>query len=96
MEILLLLGGVSWLGLSIAVGIGASRLGRSAVLWCIVALIFSPLVAAALVVAGGRPSEWDRLPCPECAEAILPTARRCPYCHSKLDEEWTMVARLGR
>jgi len=23
-----------------------------------------------------------RVPCPECAEAILPAARRCPFCHS--------------
>jgi len=23
-----------------------------------------------------------RVACPECAEAILPTARRCPYCRS--------------
>ena len=23
-----------------------------------------------------------RVPCPECAEAILPEARRCPYCRS--------------
>ena len=23
-----------------------------------------------------------RVPCPECAEAILPAARRCPYCRS--------------
>lgn len=25
-----------------------------------------------------------RVPCPECAEAILPEARRCPYCRSAL------------
>ena len=23
-----------------------------------------------------------RVPCPECAEAILPEARRCPFCRS--------------
>jgi len=23
-----------------------------------------------------------RVPCPECTEAILPTARRCPFCRS--------------
>jgi hypothetical protein len=23
-----------------------------------------------------------RVPCPECAEAILPQARKCPYCRS--------------
>ena len=24
----------------------------------------------------------SRVPCPECAEAILPQARKCPYCRS--------------
>jgi hypothetical protein len=28
------------------------------------------------VLPGGR------VPCPECAEAVLPVARRCPYCRS--------------
>jgi hypothetical protein len=23
-----------------------------------------------------------RVPCPECAEAVLPQARKCPYCRS--------------
>lgn len=23
-----------------------------------------------------------RVPCPECAEAVLPQARRCPFCRS--------------
>ena len=25
-----------------------------------------------------------RVPCPECAEAILPQARRCPFCRSAI------------
>src|SRR5260221_10709628 len=25
-----------------------------------------------------------RVPCPECAEAVLPAARRCPYCPSPI------------
>jgi hypothetical protein len=29
-----------------------------------------------------------RIPCPECAEAILPNARKCPYCRS------TVVGRI--
>jgi len=27
-----------------------------------------------------------RVACPECAEAILPQARRCPYCRSVVAE----------
>jgi hypothetical protein len=26
-----------------------------------------------------------RVPCPECAEAILPQARKCPYCRSRVE-----------
>jgi hypothetical protein len=25
-----------------------------------------------------------RVPCPQCAEAIQPAARRCPYCRSRV------------
>ncbi|MEP6620903.1 MAG: hypothetical protein ABJE47_16380 [bacterium] len=28
-----------------------------------------------------------RIPCPECAEAILPEARRCPYCRSAVTSQ---------
>jgi hypothetical protein len=36
-----------------------------------------------LLREGGPPSlPGERVPCPECAEAILPQARRCPYCRS--------------
>ena len=30
-----------------------------------------------------------RLPCPLCAEAILPTAKVCPHCRNELPTDWT-------
>ncbi len=30
-----------------------------------------------------RKSE-GRVPCPECSEMILPTAKRCPFCRSEI------------
>ncbi len=38
----------------------------------------------------GPPTEWnsERLPCPLCAEAILPAAKVCPYCRSELPVDW--------
>ena len=27
----------------------------------------------------------DRIPCPHCAELILPTAKKCPFCKSDLN-----------
>lgn len=36
-----------------------------------------------LLASGNAPVLPDgRVPCPECAEAILPAARRCPFCRS--------------
>ena len=31
-----------------------------------------------------RPSQPDRVPCPHCAELILPAAKKCPFCRSDL------------
>ena len=30
----------------------------------------------------GKQLPEGRIPCPECAEAILPEAKRCPFCRS--------------
>ena len=30
----------------------------------------------------------SRLPCPKCAEAILPAAKVCPHCRSELPVDW--------
>jgi hypothetical protein len=37
----------------------------------------------AQIAAGALPP--GRVPCPECAEAILPLARRCPFCRSVIE-----------
>ena len=40
-----------------------------------------------LMQGSGSVSQLDgRIPCPECAEAILPQARRCPFCRSVVSE----------
>ncbi|GAB5386981.1 MAG: hypothetical protein Alis3KO_41040 [Aliiglaciecola sp.] len=28
--------------------------------------------------------DQNRIPCPHCAELILPAAKKCKYCHSEL------------
>jgi hypothetical protein len=45
---------VVWLGLSVAVGILASRYGRYGFWWTVISLLLSPLVGVALVLALGR------------------------------------------
>ncbi len=33
---------------------------------------------------GLNKSQVERVPCPHCAENILPAARKCPFCRSEL------------
>jgi hypothetical protein len=84
-----------WLAFSLAVAIYARRKNRSATGWWFFAVIVSPLVAALFLAAAGDQRDATRLPCPECAETVLPAARRCPYCHAALAEGWSEIARLG-
>jgi hypothetical protein len=84
-----------WLSFSLAVAIYARRKSRSAAGWWLLAVLVSPLVAALFLAAAGDRRDLTRLPCPECAEDVLPEARRCPYCHNALAEGWAEIARLG-
>lgn len=38
------------------------------------------------LLAAGQPIGLPdgRVPCPECAETVLPQARRCPYCRASI------------
>ena len=40
-------------------------------------------------LGAGQPLTAGRVPCPECAEAVLPIARRCPYCRSVIPRATT-------
>lgn len=84
-----------WLSFSLAVAVYARRKSRSAAGWWLLALLLSPIVATLFLAAAGDRRDSTRLPCPECAERVLPDARRCPYCHAGLAEGWTEIARLG-
>ncbi len=49
---------IGWIGLSIAVAVLAARYERNALAWLFVALLLSPLLGGALLLAFGRaPSE---------------------------------------
>jgi hypothetical protein len=39
------------------------------------------------------PLPEGRVPCPECAEAILPQARRCPYCRQAVAQRDEVAVR---
>lgn len=44
---------------------------------------FRPATAASAVPVASDPSKAGRIPCPACAELILPEARVCPFCKEK-------------
>jgi len=77
---------VAWLLLSMAAGMYAKRINRSATGWALFSLLLSPLLAFVfLLVLGARESDKiDRVPCPFCAEPVRVSAIRCPHCRSNL------------
>jgi hypothetical protein len=90
---------IAWPILSIAAGIYAQRINRSATGWCLFALILSPLLAFVLLLAlGPRETEdeddLDRVRCPYCAEEIRPEAVVCPHCRRDLVAAERRAARL--
>ena len=82
---------IAWLfigvPLSLAAGLYAVRLRRSAVGWTLLSLVLSPLVGFVfLAVLGGAKARdrVDRVPCPFCSEPVRISAVRCPHCRSDL------------
>jgi hypothetical protein len=83
---------VLWIGLALAGGAIASSKGRSGFFYFVLSLLL-PLIGIILVIGlsdrrravparqgDGRP----RRPCPECAELVLASARKCPHCAAAL------------
>jgi hypothetical protein len=72
--------------LSLAAGLYAARLRRSAVGWTLVSLVLSPLVGFVFLAALGAKARGrrDRVPCPFCSEPVRISAVRCPHCRSDL------------
>lgn len=57
----------------------AQRKGRSAAAFLFYGLVVPPI---AIVHAVLMRDNDGRVPCPACAERIMPTASVCPHCHS--------------
>jgi len=81
---------VLWLVFAVEVGLVAAGLRRSGLLWGLLALVISPLLAGvALLIAGRKraidePSPWTHIRCPSCKELIRMDASVCRYCGQKL------------
>lgn len=78
-----------WIGLAMAVGIWASKKGRSNFGWFLLAVMVSPLLAGIfLLLVGDRwtysvqfdNTRYNTKQCPRCAEDIKRAAQVCRFC----------------
>jgi hypothetical protein len=91
-----------WLIGAALVAIVARQKGFPVGAWFVYGLLLWPV---ALLHAFARPRSAEgaaraataegRLPCPACAEPILPAARLCPQCRSPLQTGWAAAVRAG-
>lgn len=94
MEILFL-----WLALSVVAGVVAGSKGRTGFGYFMLSLVLSPLVGLLLAIAlprveskpqilgPGDVAEGARVPCPQCAELVLPAAKVCRFCGHRLRDD---------
>ncbi|MCB4365425.1 hypothetical protein KIH07_16905 [Hydrogenophaga taeniospiralis] len=84
-----------WFLLAIAVGVLASKRGRSGFGWFVIALLLSPLIGFVFVLiakdlstsagaVNAAPTGSTHVRCPACAEWVLPEASVCKHCGGAL------------
>jgi hypothetical protein len=85
-----------WVGFSIAVAVWAGKRGRSAGGWLVLALVLSPLLAAAFLALADdlsdeaqekRYSHITHVRCPDCRELVRKDAIKCKHCGTSLAPE---------
>ncbi len=80
-----------WFVFAFAPAILASRKGRSAVGWFLLALLISPVLTLIFVAVlpdlNQQKDLAGRVPCPFCKELIKREAVRCPHCRSDIKVE---------
>lgn len=83
---------IVWVIGAFIVAMLAGRRGRSGVLWFIIAVALSPLLAGLLVLAMGHvgridadvPTEATHTRCAECRELVRRDAKKCRHCGAAL------------
>lgn len=85
-----------WILLAVAVGMLASKRGRSGFGWFLFSVLLTPLLGFIFVLvakdlsqsttsqAGSSPSADSHVKCPHCAEWVLPEASVCKHCGGAL------------
>jgi hypothetical protein len=88
LEGLLVIFALAWLAGAIVVGTFAEKRGRSGVAYFFIGALFSPLLAAVLLVVDMLPprprGQWKL--CPFCDETVRIKATRCRFCCSELPQ----------
>lgn len=67
--------------------------------WTLIGWVLALAMSMSAVKPDPKAAEWkptsaddtdqQRLPCPVCAELILPAARKCQFCQSELPDGWS-------
>jgi len=85
---------ISWLLLSIVVGVYAGNKGRSVGGFIVLSLILSPLIGFAFAAVAENIFDKESVlnssthkKCPFCAELILKDAKKCKHCMSLIGLE---------
>ncbi len=90
-----------WIVVAIVAAIVASNKGRSGLGWFLLCVLLTPLaILILLVLPSLKPADPQvvrvieggdgqrRVPCPHCAELILPAATVCHFCSRELPAGW--------
>jgi hypothetical protein len=84
---------LGWLVLSIAIGVWASKKGRSGFGWFVFSVLLSPLIGGVCVaIASDETAEAQEkamshlthVRCPDCRELVRKDARKCKHCGTQL------------
>lgn len=67
-----------WIALALLVGVWARSWKRNAVLWCVLALVLSPLLVGLALLISGNATKHKT--CPKCAESVKFDALVCKHC----------------
>lgn len=80
-----------WILCGVFASIVASSKGRSGLAWALSGFFFGPLALLAVGFMPAQDAGGRRVPCPNCAEMILPDAKVCRFCGSAVQLRPTAV-----